>query len=329
VATSEMSASNTQALCNLCQQRPKAGTHDFCGQNCASKAATLCTHCYKRPKYRGSDYCGKTCRDAAKGSWAGAGQPGGAPPGTWSTQPANHVKAATGTTLCTQCNKRPKYSGSDYCGKTCRDAAKGSWGGGAQYGGAQYGGAQPGGAQPGGPGTWLAQAANHVKNATGIGANTQPTTTAYAPTPPTSPVQVRPAPGWTAYQKPQGGKPNISAPNMVVANSVPPAVSRGFKAPIGQFRTLSAGAGVPPQPTQPFSPTSPPPDDEDPMNGADDDLPEYPEDPMNGADDDFSVYPEEDDDPGVPLCIMCQHVPQRAEDYFCGMACKKQAMAKR
>jgi hypothetical protein len=58
---SKMSAPNTQALCNvskfpnfahaivltcrgrqLCRQRPKSGTHDFCGKNCASKAATLC-----------------------------------------------------------------------------------------------------------------------------------------------------------------------------------------------------------------------------------------------------------------------------------------------
>jgi len=48
---------------------------------------------------------------------------------------------------------------------------------------------------------------------------------------------------------------------------------------------------------------------------------------MDDANDDLLDYPEEDEDP-VDLCIMCRRAPQRYEDFFCGMACKKNAMKK-
>jgi len=85
-------------LCENCHQRPKFGTHRFCGKTCAAQAVTkpmrsnqpqpqakagprntsrqqarpppkqpqLCTYCGQKPKYNNFDYCGKSCAALAQ-----------------------------------------------------------------------------------------------------------------------------------------------------------------------------------------------------------------------------------------------------------------------
>ncbi|KAH0584892.1 hypothetical protein H2248_008171 [Termitomyces sp. 'cryptogamus'] len=130
-------------LCIECGQRSKCQGFDYCSKGCASKAtqakqlfngqnstpsqnlasskpqnpplvasSKFCIVCQQRLRFQNHAYCGKTC--AAKGGTVG--QIVLANP---STIGASNNMTGSASNLCIQCLQKPKFSGHDFCSKSC------------------------------------------------------------------------------------------------------------------------------------------------------------------------------------------------------------------
>ncbi|KAG7089288.1 hypothetical protein E1B28_010986 [Marasmius oreades] len=68
VSQSQKATGNGNGLCDHCHKKPKFSNHDYCSKTCASQAANMCNHCQKKPKFQNFDFCGKTCASLAQQS---------------------------------------------------------------------------------------------------------------------------------------------------------------------------------------------------------------------------------------------------------------------